>query len=160
MKGCAFNVVIQLRELFNVEGQTVKIDDTVSADELSSLGGYEQFASDMRLLGKIANHAGVVTLSYTVSVTLRHLCDRCSEEFEREYSYEQTHTLVTSLEDDGGEYEEDYILCPENALDLTELALSDLRLSLPTKILCRDDCKGLCPECGKNLNEGGCDCGK
>ena len=31
---------------------------------------------------------------------------------------------------------------------------------LPTKVLCREDCKGLCPSCGKDLNEGECDCSK
>ena len=43
-------------------------------------------------------------------------------------------------------------------LDLTPLVREDMLLSLPMRILCKPDCKGLCPECGQNLNEGACTC--
>ena len=45
-------------------------------------------------------------------------------------------------------------------LDLDELIYSDIILLTPTKFLCKEDCKGLCPTCGKNLNEGDCACAK
>lgn len=45
-------------------------------------------------------------------------------------------------------------------LDLEELILSDILLELPTKLLCKEDCKGLCPHCGCNLNHQSCDCNK
>lgn len=54
---------------------------------------------------------------------------------------------------------DDYILVDESfKLDLDELLRSDILLELPYKYLCREDCKGLCPSCGKNLNEGPCSC--
>ncbi len=43
-------------------------------------------------------------------------------------------------------------------LDLTEVLRQDVLVAFPVHALCRDDCKGLCPTCGKNLNEGSCDC--
>ena len=43
-------------------------------------------------------------------------------------------------------------------MDLDELIRTDILLELPTKFLCKEDCKGLCPTCGKNLNEGACNC--
>lgn len=43
-------------------------------------------------------------------------------------------------------------------LDLTEIVRQDLTLALPLVPLCRNNCKGLCPNCGKNWNEGDCDC--
>jgi uncharacterized protein len=43
-------------------------------------------------------------------------------------------------------------------LNLDELVEEDVNLALPTKYLCKDDCKGLCSSCGKNLNNGQCDC--
>lgn len=43
-------------------------------------------------------------------------------------------------------------------LDLTPLVREDLLLSIPMHALCRPDCKGLCPECGQNWNEGPCNC--
>jgi uncharacterized protein len=46
----------------------------------------------------------------------------------------------------------------DNMLDLTELLRQQLLVSLPLTPLCRPDCKGICPDCGKNLNEGPCGC--
>ena len=43
-------------------------------------------------------------------------------------------------------------------LDLREAIRQNLVLALPIKALCTEDCAGLCPQCGKNLNEGPCDC--
>jgi uncharacterized protein len=44
-------------------------------------------------------------------------------------------------------------------LDLNELAREQILLSLPEQMFCREDCRGLCPACGKDLNDGECDCG-
>lgn len=53
---------------------------------------------------------------------------------------------------------EDYLVLPDGALDLDEVCEGDIFLELPSKFLCRPDCKGLCPVCGKDLNEGQCQC--
>lgn len=57
-------------------------------------------------------------------------------------------------EEDTGEF----IVVEGMRLDLTALVREDLLLALPAKFLCREDCKGLCPICGKNLNDGSCSC--
>jgi len=44
-------------------------------------------------------------------------------------------------------------------LDLTEVVRQDLWLGLPAAPACRADCKGLCPQCGQNCNQGECGCG-
>jgi len=44
-------------------------------------------------------------------------------------------------------------------LDLTEVLRQDVLLELPVHVLCKEDCRGLCPECGTNLNQATCDCG-
>ena len=51
-----------------------------------------------------------------------------------------------------------YIEVQDYQLDLDELIRADILLELPTKFLCSPDCKGLCPKCGRNLNEGPCGC--
>ena len=57
-----------------------------------------------------------------------------------------------------GKDEEEFIVCADDTLDLAPLVTEDILLELPTRILCREDCKGLCPKCGTNLNESTCDC--
>jgi uncharacterized protein len=51
-----------------------------------------------------------------------------------------------------------YPLDHNHVLDLREAIRQNLLLELPMKTLCREDCPGLCPQCGKNLSEGPCDC--
>jgi uncharacterized protein len=62
-----------------------------------------------------------------------------------------------SMPGQGEELDSPYI--ENEALDLVAWARDSLALSLPEKLLCRDDCAGLCPVCGANLNEAGADHG-
>ena len=48
----------------------------------------------------------------------------------------------------------------DERLDLDGLVLEDLLMDMPGQYLCKEDCKGLCPSCGKNWNEGPCKCGE
>ena len=63
--------------------------------------------------------------------------------------------LASELQD---EENPDYFLLEGDELDLEELLETVFILNMDTRFLCRDDCKGLCSRCGKNLNEGPCDC--
>ena len=152
-------MLLQLKKVFDEAGRSVEIDETVPAKELNELRPYDTFAAPLTIKGKVKNRAGLVVLDMTVSTVLGQTCDRCLKAFEREYVRSFTHTLVTSLangEDEEGY--EDYVVCPDNSLEIGELALTDLMLDMPSKILCKEDCAGLCPVCGKDLNEGSCGC--
>jgi uncharacterized protein len=50
------------------------------------------------------------------------------------------------------------VLFVENMLDMTEMFRQDILLAMPIKPICSEECKGLCPSCGRNLNEGPCGC--
>ena len=105
--------------------------------------------------GFIVNNAGALTLRGTLSAAMRCLCDRCAAEFDREVSYPLAIPLASELQD---EENPDYFLLEGDELDLEELLETVFILNMDTRFLCRDDCKGLCSRCGKNLNEGPCDC--
>jgi uncharacterized protein len=66
-------------------------------------------------------------------------------------------TIVTNLEN---EENDDIAVIPDMQLNPEEFCYPDIVMSLPTKLLCKDDCRGLCPDCGKNLNTGDCNCTK
>jgi uncharacterized protein len=68
-------------------------------------------------------------------------------------------TLEKSLAPEiAGEDNDEIILVEDLKLDLDELVYTEIIISLPMKHLCRADCKGICSGCGKNLNEGECNC--
>ena len=63
------------------------------------------------------------------------------------------------MENENDDYD-DYIVVENNVLDLDELVNEECQLFLPAKMLCKEDCKGLCQKCGKNLNYEKCECAK
>ena len=112
-------------------------------------------AEPVRVTGAVTVRAGVVQLSARAAFVFHGRCDRCLSTFERAYDVPLEHTLVATLED---EENDDYILLDQYQLDLADLTMADILLELPYKSLCREDCRGLCTMCGKNLNEGLCGC--
>lgn len=146
-------MIINLKQLFNIVGESVNIDRSIPKDELSSIRGCD-FSSPVYVKGRLLNRAGVVYLEYSVDFTLLISCDRCLREFERDYHFNFDHIVVQSLNSDN----DDYIVADGESIDLNEIAVTDLLLQLPSKFLCKEDCKGLCMVCGCDLNESECDC--
>jgi uncharacterized protein len=88
-------------------------------------------------------------------------CDRCLEDFEREVSSGFGIVYVTDSDGAGSDSEEVQVITPDtNIIDLGEDVRQYAVLALPPKMLCRDDCAGLCPRCGTNLNRAKCGCDK
>lgn len=148
-------MILQLKRLFERLGDRQDIDCVLPLEEFRAHGGCELMLTPLSVKGRIQNRAGMVSLDYTCEFTVHCLCDRCLDEFDRSYSLSFEHILVR---DESSFDDENTVLCDGCALDLGELAISDLLVELPTKVLCREDCAGLCPVCGKNLNSGDCGC--
>ena len=54
----------------------------------------------------------------------------------------------------------DYAIIEDGFLDMDEQLIEELLVEFPLRFLCKEDCRGLCQRCGKNLNDGECDCAK
>lgn len=146
-------MIINLKQLLNIVGEKKEIDTLIEKDELSDIRGCN-FSSPVHVKGRIFNRAGVVHLEFSVDFTLFMPCDRCMSEFERDYHFNFEHIVVPSSSSNNDEY----IIAEGESIDLSDIAVTDLLLQLPTKYLCKDDCKGLCMVCGCDLNESECDC--
>lgn len=148
-------MVIDLTDAFVGDCQKV-LRHNVDLSDLD-FNGVHAIEKPVEAVVKILSHAGVVDISLSVKFTYSALCDRCAAPVEREYSFVLERTLVREFS--GDDFDDDrYILVEDAKLDIDELVNSEVILSLPSKFLCRDDCKGLCVQCGKNLNEGKCSC--
>ncbi|MGN0674397.1 MAG: YceD family protein [Oscillospiraceae bacterium] len=146
-------MVINLKQLYDITGERLLLDYAVDVKKLSLIKGYS-FSCPITIKGAIVNRAGVVTLKYSAAFTLHACCDRCLIEFDRAYSLDFEHILVRSLSSENDEY----IVTELDKLDMDELVLTDCLLQLPSKMLCKEDCLGLCPVCGTDLNQNECDC--
>ena len=88
-------------------------------------------------------------------------CDRCLEEFEQDISSGFGILYVTDSDGEQSDDAEVQVLTADtNIIDLGEDVRQYVVLSLPQKMLCRDDCAGLCASCGTNLNRAACECPK
>ena len=96
-------------------------------------------------------------LDTKTSINTNLICDRCAAEFEREIisSYRMVYLFKQEFPPPEKEKVEVYYLHPETEkIDISGDVKDYAMLSLPMKKLCKEDCKGLCYRCGKNLNEG------
>lgn len=109
--------------------------------------------------GTVRNTAGVLVMKGTVRTRIHGVCDRCAGEFQRDVSFPIDAVLVTELSSEEDEDENIFPLVGDSA-DLEEIVRTVFVLNLDSKLLCRENCKGICPRCGKNLNLGKCDCRK
>ena len=109
--------------------------------------------------GNVRNTAGVLVMQGSIATTIHGICDRCASEFHRKVEFPIDVVLVTKLESEENEDEWVFPLEGDSA-DLDDIVRTVFVLNLESKLLCKEDCKGLCPQCGKNLNDGPCNCRK
>lgn len=91
-------------------------------------------------------------------------CDRCLDEFKKEITPAFQLVYVWDAQDHSADSDDDIRkLTPDtNIIDISDAVRDSVLLAVPLKLLCREDCAGLCQRCGKNLNHtanGSCDCG-
>ena len=109
--------------------------------------------------GIIRNTAGVMMMTGSIRTCLHGICDRCAGEFTRDVAIPINVVLVTELADEDNEDEWVFPLEGDSA-DLEDIIRTVFVLNMDSKLLCEEDCKGLCHRCGKNLNDGPCNCQK
>ncbi|MDR0884051.1 MAG: DUF177 domain-containing protein [Oscillospiraceae bacterium] len=141
---------MRLEEVFAKDGATLPINTTfmVEDDPLA-------FPEPVRVTGEVRGNAGIVTLTLAADTTLHFVCDRCAEEVARPYPVTLQRTLAQTLENEDAE---ELVFVPDYELDVPEVVREELYLQMPSKLLCREDCQGLCAGCGANLNHGACTC--
>lgn len=120
------------------------------------------FPSPMKVRGDITNTAGYMRMSLDVSLLYQAECARCLAPVSGEFTFSLEKTVAPRelLEDLPEDKIDDYAIIEDGFLDIDQQILDQLEMEFPSRFLCRDDCKGLCQRCGRNLNEGSCDCGK
>ena len=127
--------------------------------DLSGLDFYGEkpFAHPIRVSGTVRNMAGALSLEGTAETTLELACDRCLKPFDQPKTVRYETMLAEELEDEDSD---EILLLEDGAVDLGELARTVFILEMDTKTLCSEDCKGICPGCGVDLNQGTCVCKK
>jgi DUF177 domain-containing protein len=123
-------------------------------------------SGDVRWSGSVAREDGRIRFGGTINGVLEVACDRCLEPARVEVSgefdlfFEQRDSLEyeENAEIELDEPDMRTAFMTGTQLNVAEVIGEQLQLAIPMKPLCRDECRGLCPECGQNLNNVTCDC--
>jgi len=151
-------------ELANLEDGKGEFSSTYEAGQLELQDERVQLAGPVSINGRVKRSGAEVIVSGHIIGKLFINCDRCltpldmtlNNDFELEYvngsDYEELHDaelteeqLAISVFDGVG-------------IDVDEIVKEQVLLAVPTRLLCRDDCKGICPVCGSDKNTTDCNC--
>ncbi len=147
-------MILDLKKLFITENYTLPIEHSVDLSDVEYMGEYP-LKKPVTVTGEVTNRAGLVTLSISMVYVFSAPCDRCGLPTETEHEVTLEKSLAPEI---AGTDNDDIILVEDLKLDLDELVYTEVIVSFPMKHLCRSECKGICPSCGKNLNDGKCNC--
>ena len=147
---------LDLRDIIHIPGADRDFACELDLSQVK-LSGEKPFVRPVAVSGHVRNMAGALMLTGEARAELDARCDRCLTPRELTLSVPVETLLAEELED---EENDDIVLLEKGAVDVDDIFTTACILALDGKHLCREDCKGLCPKCGADLNDGSCGCTK
>lgn len=131
------------------------INYTMEVSHLNYDGEDITFLEPVQVLGEIKVIQDTLTINASIKTKLEIACSRCLDSFiyPIDIDIEERFTNNAELQDS-----EEVLFVMGEYLDINEIIESSIVSTLPIKKLCQNNCKGLCHECGKNLNNEKCQC--
>lgn len=132
------------------------VDEAVGLTAMQRGGDEIVFSEPVSINGRLYRlEEDVVFFSGSLRTRIETACSRCLEPVSEAVNLDFDEVVFA----EGKEETYDLILEPEkDGFDLDEFIINLLELKLPFRFLCDEDCKGLCPVCGTNLNTSECSC--
>ncbi len=153
-------MLVNLSDVFTSEGKRIQKEVPLELTEfVSKMGTYEVESKSLINMTLSNIEPGKALVEGSVDLKFKTVCDRCLTEVSTPLSI-SFHRVVTSPELQTEEDEEiDDLSCMEGyQLNVETFMYHEILSSWPAKILCKEDCKGLCMKCGQNLNTKDCGC--
>ncbi len=150
-------MIIDLNAMLRGEINSIDIDFVLTPEIIEDV----TFTEGARVFGKITNNAGYMRLALTAELPYVGECARCLDEVRGVFALDFERTVVTEgmvSEERLEETVDEYIVLNDGKLEIDDAVREELLIDFPRKLLCSDDCEGLCPKCGKPKKEGDCGC--
>lgn len=149
-------MIIDLSDIIKNGDGAMPLDCNIDLTDVDFMGEEFKFSAPLKLTGKILNNSKNLELSAEVSGSMQVHCARCAKAFETKVEFPVDEVLIR--EDENLVTAPDVIVFSGYEIDLTDIVVNNFLMNVPGRYLCREDCKGLCTECGCDLNESSCDC--
>jgi DUF177 domain-containing protein len=153
-------------ELENLEGGKSEFAHVYQTEELNPVDERVQLTEPAAVKGKVRLSGNEIFVNGHVETRAQVECDRCLKTVELPVTADFALEYITGDEYESSataeltEAEMSVAVFDGKGIDVDEVVKEQILLAVPTRMLCREDCKGICPECGKDLNTGECNCVK
>lgn len=153
-------MLINLTELFSVDGKEKSYTLPIDMDTFQTVDGVFDIVSKEPVELRIRNIGDrKLTVTGTACLTIQFPCSRCLEPVNHRFELEIDDELdMKKSEEERVEDLDEQPYVSGYNLDVDQLLCNELLLNLPMKVLCKEDCKGICNRCGVNLNHETCSC--
>lgn len=151
-------------ELDKLEGQTARFEHRYEPEEIVLDDEHARLVEPPLVSVRLRRSGHEVRLQGEIRARAEVECDRCLKQVEVpiETTFDVTYVPATDyVEGEAAELQEEDLglsVYEDEAIDVDELVREQVLLAMPARALCTEDCKGLCPVCGKNQNEQPCEC--
>ena len=151
-------------ELENLEGGKGDFARVYQPEELNPVDERVSLAAPAAVNGKVRLSGNEVFVNGHLDTRAQVECDRCLKPIELPVNSDFTLEYMSGSEYESSgtaeltEAEMSVSVFDGQALDVDEIVKEQILLAVPTRMLCREDCKGICPECGTDRNLGKCNC--
>ena len=149
-------MLLNVKPILHTPGKRMDFQFSMDLSDLEFAGRYP-VTQPVEVTGQVRNTADVLELELTARTTLDAVCDRCGKAFPQEKEVTYQCLLAEELQNEDND---EIVLLEDGQADVGDLARTAFILGMDTKTLCSEDCKGLCPRCGADLNLGPCSCKK
>ena len=150
-------MTLDMGPMLRGETDRIKIDYMLKPESIKGA----EFTDDAHVTGEITDDGGYMQMKLEATLPFRTVCARCLSPVEDEFRMEFVRTVAdegTLTDEQLEDNVDEYVVIQHGKLDVDEELREDLILEFPMRILCSEDCPGLCPKCGKPLKDGDCGC--
>ena len=144
---------VNISKILKVDGESVNFTSEKNIDNVENYPDVCEFLSPVKVEGTVTNLDGIFQVKAKGSVTAKMNCGRCLKPTTVEIPVEINENFSVT-----GKEKEETETFSGDTIDISSVVGRSILIGLPMKVLCDNDCKGLCPICGKDLNKGACEC--
>lgn len=145
---------INIASVLKNEGASMDFSGTTEMGSFTFMGSPIEFAEDVSVKGTVLNIGGTIEVSADITGKYKTQCSRCCDDIVQSVECD----LFESVRSDFSDADAECLSLCGTVLDIDGAVKACVFNSVPLKFLCSEDCKGLCPVCGTNLNKGECNC--
>ncbi len=149
-------MILDLSDIIKNDTDTMAVDCEIDLQGAEFMGEEFVFPSPLKVTGNIKNNTKNLELNAKAEGFMRVHCARCAKPFTTPVKFRLSEVLVR--EDGEISPDSDAVVFSGYTVDLTEIVTNNFFMNVSGRYLCKEDCKGLCPICGVDLNEEACNC--